>query len=154
MILELSKVHKMEVSELLHNYDEFPAECAARLVEIIKEGTAKDDLFELIQCVASLVGWLANVVGGEEKPIIGSEDDCDECGAILELCDVAGVEVPAAGFGGEFLKNLLVQALLSIVDNLLDELQNDGDSEVWAAVYELLRVVLFQLGDILEKLDA
>lgn len=144
----------MKVSELLHNFDEFPAECAARLVEIIKEGTAKDNLFELIQCVASLVGWLANVMDGEDKPIIGAAEDCDECGAILELCEVTGVEVPAAGFAAGFLRNLLVQALLSVVDNLLDELQNDGGGELMDAVYELLRVVLFQLGEILEKLDA
>jgi len=144
----------MKISELFHSFDKFPAECAARLIEILKAGSVKQNLFELIQCVASLVGWLANVLEGEEKPIIGDEADCPECDFVMELCEVTETPVPAAGFGSAFLKTLMIEALLKVLDTILESLENDShDSELMQAAFELLRVVLFHLGDFLEKLQ-
>lgn len=142
----------MDIKDILHDFEKFPAECAARLVEIIKAGDIKNNLLELVKCVASLVGWLATVIDGEERPVIGEDPQVKR--AILDICDAAEFEVSSEGmFGPEFFRALLAGALVKVLDGILENINTETGSEIGDAIMELIRVVLFHLSAIIEDIQ-
>jgi hypothetical protein len=119
--------------QFLHVPDEFPSECAAKLLALLREKRLIS--LEGAECVLIISAWVVKWVRGTMDPVIGANgkppitDDglrlldqvAAECGIQQEAPQSVGDDVLTGGLFEDWVKRRIVKALVSMVSDVLGE---------------------------------